>query len=161
MIALFYNLFIRIYSCETYPKLLTVLLVSSAMLQGSLPFAQKLIVELYEKQDFVSYRSTTVDSVLMSPDFISEIDNSKTKYVFDLDEKTSSFYRVDEFISVLPITFEKISEDLLQIQILQEGLHYGLLINLNPVQESVLWYGFFEFSTTVMKAHQFQLFRCG
>jgi hypothetical protein len=29
------------------------------------------------------------------------------------------------------------------------------------VQESVLWYGFFEFSTTVMKAHQFQLFRCG
>jgi hypothetical protein len=122
-------------------------------------FSQKLIVELYEKQDFVSYRNTTVDSVLMNPDYIFEIDNSKTKYVFDLNEKTSSFYREDEIVSVLPISFEKISEDLLQVQILQEGLNYGLLINMDPTNESVTWYCFFEFSTTIMKANRFKIFK--
>ena len=60
------------------------LFVSFLLLFVSLvSFSQKLIVELYEKQDFVSYRKTTIDSVLMSPDYIFEIDNSKTKYVFD------------------------------------------------------------------------------
>lgn len=122
-------------------------------------FSQKLIVELYEKQDFVSYRKTTVDSVLMSPDYIFEIDNSKTKYVFDLDEKTSSFYREDEFISDLPISFEKISENLIMIQILQEGVNYGLLINMDSNNESVSWYGFFDFSTTIMKANRFKIFK--
>ena len=122
-------------------------------------FSQKLIVELYEKQDFVSYRKTTIDSVLMSPDYIFEIDNSKTKYVFDLDEKTSSFYREDEFISDLPISFEKISENLIMIQILQEGVNYGLLINMDSNNESVSWYGFFDFSTTIMKANRFKIFK--
>jgi hypothetical protein len=136
------------------------LFVSFLLLFVSLvSFSQKLIVELYEKQDFVSYRKTTIDSVLMSPDYIFEIDNSKTKYVFDLDEKTSSFYREDEFISDLPISFEKISENLIMIQILQEGLNYGLLINMDPTNESVSWYGFFDFSTTIMKANRFKIFK--
>ncbi|MFM7724605.1 MAG: hypothetical protein ACKO7O_07425, partial [Bacteroidota bacterium] len=60
------------------------------LLHGSSPFAQKLVVELYEKQDFVVYRNTSIDSTLMRPDYLSEIDRSKTKYVFDLTEKTSS-----------------------------------------------------------------------
>jgi len=125
----------------------------------SFSFSQKLIVELYEKQDFISYRNTTIDSVLMSPDFISETDNSKTKYVFDLSKNTSLFYREDEFVSVLPISFERISEDLLQVQILQEGLNYGLVINMDPTNESVTWYGFSEFFTTIMKANKFKIFK--
>jgi hypothetical protein len=95
----------------------------------------------------------------MSPDFISEINTSKTKYVFDLNEKTSSFYREDDFVSILPITFEKISKDLLQVQILQEGLNYGLLINMDLTNESVTWYCFFDFSTTIMKANRFKIFK--
>lgn len=125
----------------------------------SVSFSQKLIVELYEKQDFVSYRKTTIDSVLMSPDYISDIDSSKTKYVIDLSKKTSLFYREDEFISDLPISFEKISENLIMVQILQEGLNYGLLINMDPTNESVSWYGFFDFSTTIMKANKFKIFK--
>jgi len=125
----------------------------------SFSFSQKLIVELYEKQDFISYRNTTIDSVLMSPDFISETDNSKTKYVFDLSKNTSLFYREDEFVSVLPISFVRISEDLLQVQILQEGLNYGLVINMDPTNESVTWYGFSEFFTTIMKANKFKIFK--
>ena len=85
--------------------------------------------------------------------------NVSLKYVFDLNEKTSSFYREDEIVSVLPITFEKISENLLQVHILQEGLNYGLLINMDPTNESVTWYCFFEFSTTIMKANRFKIFK--
>lgn len=125
----------------------------------SVSFSQKLIVELYEKQDFVSYRKTTIDSVLMSPDYISDIDSSKTKYVIDLSKKTSLFYREDEFICDLPISFEKISENLIMVQILQEGLNYGLLINMDSTNESVSWYGFFDFSTTIMKANKFKIFK--
>jgi hypothetical protein len=161
MIAPFYDLFTRISHGYFYPRHLTTLFVGGIILQSSSPFAQKLVVELYEKQDFVSYRNTSIDSTLMRPDYLSEIDRSKTKYVFDLTKKTSTFYREDEFASILPIAFEKISDNLLQVQILQEGLHYGLLINLDPAQESVLWYGFSEFTTTVMKAHQFKLLKCG
>lgn len=133
--------------------------LSILLLFFSFSFSQKLIVELYEKQDFISYRNTTIDSVLMSPDFISETDNSKTKYVFDLSKNTSLFYREDEFVSVLPISFERISEDLLQVQILQEGLNYGLVINMDPTNESVTWYGFSEFFTTIMKANKFKIFK--
>jgi hypothetical protein len=161
MIAPFYDLFTRISHGYFYPRHLTTLFVGGIILQSSLPFAQTLVVELYEKQDFVAYRNTSIDSTLMRPDYLSEIDRSKTKYVFDLTKKTSTFYREDEFASILPIAFEKISDNLLQVQILQEGLHYGLLINLDPAQESVLWYGFSEFTTTVMKAHQFKLLKCG
>lgn len=125
----------------------------------SFSFSQKLIVELYEKQDFFSNRITTIDSVLMYPDYVSEIDDSKTKYEFDLNEKTSSFYREDVFHSVLPITVEKISEDIIVIQILQEGLNYGLVINMDPTNESVTWYGFSEFFTTIMKANKFKIFK--
>jgi len=142
------------------PRIMKTLVGLVFLLHGSSPFAQKLVVELYEKQDFVTYRNTSIDSTLMSPDYLSEIDDSKTKYVFDLTEKTSAFYREDRFQSILPIAFEKISDNLLRVQILQEDLHYGLLINLDPAQESVLWYQFSEFYTTVMKAHQFKLFKC-
>lgn len=136
------------------------LFVSFLLLFVSLvSFSQKLIVELYEKQDFVSYRKTTIDSVLMSPDYISDIDSSKTKYVIDLSKKTSLFYREDEFICDLPISFEKISENLIMVQILQEGLNYGLLINMDSTNESVSWYGFFDFSTTIMKANKFKIFK--
>jgi hypothetical protein len=161
MIAPFYDLFTRISHGYFYPRHLTTLFVGGIILQSSLPFAQTLVVELYEKQDFVAYRNTSIDSTLMRPDYLSEIDRSKTKYVFDLTKKTSTFYREDEFASILPIAFEKISDNLLQVQILQESLDYGLLINLDPAQESVLWYGFSEFTTTVMKAHQFKLLKCG
>jgi|GEM_PF-539394 len=146
---------------QNLPRIIKTLVGLLFLLHGSATFAQKLVVELYEKQDFIAYRNTSIDSTLMRPDYLSEIDRSKTKYVFDLTEKTSAFYREDEFTSILPIAFEKISDNLLQVQILQEGLHYGLLINLDPVQESVLWYGFSEFFTTVMKAHQFKLYKCG
>ena len=145
---------------QNLPRIMKPFVGLLFLLHGSSTFAQKLVVELYEKQDFVAYRNTSIDSTLMRPDYLSEIDRSKTKYVFDLTKKTSAFYREDRFQSILPIAFEKISDNLLRVQILQEDLHYGLLINLDPAQESVLWYQFSEFYTTVMKAHQFKLFKC-
>lgn len=123
--------------------------------------SQKLIIELYEKQDFMSFGKTTIDSVLINPDVIYDVIYTKTKYVLDLDQKTSTFYLEDEFLSLLPIDFEKISDSVLIVTIFQEGidLDYGLLINLDPTSESVTWWGFSQESTLVMKAYKFKIFK--
>ncbi|MFM7386614.1 MAG: hypothetical protein ACKO5L_00465, partial [Bacteroidota bacterium] len=58
------------------PRIMKTLVTLLFLLHGPSPFAQKLVVELYEKQDFFSNRITTIDSVLMYPDYVSEIANS-------------------------------------------------------------------------------------
>ena len=58
-------------------------------------FSQKIILEVYERQEMSCFRKTTQYSVLSLPDAVYETDPVDTRYVIDLDEKTSTYTRFD------------------------------------------------------------------
>jgi len=119
-------------------------------------FSQKIILEVYERQEMRCFRKTTLDSVLSLFDAVFETDTVDTRYVIDLDEKTSSYTRFNypNVISVLPIAIEQHGKEIIQVHILEDGFDYGLF--LNPIKENALWYWYDEDMTTVKKITQFR-----
>jgi len=90
-----------------------------------------------------------LDSVYSSPDYSYDVDSTYTRYVLDLDEKTSTYFVNDVEKSVLPIEYEDFGDDVLKVSILEDGFDYGLLVNTKD--ESVMWYWFTDYMTTVKK----------
>jgi len=120
-------------------------------------FSQKLVIEIFERQELVSYRNTTLDSVIMNPDVINDLEITKTTYVIDLNKKTSSYYVGEEFLSVLPIDVITTGDGLFIIKILEEGFDYGLIVNIGYENENVLWYWNANQMTTVKKMIKFNI----
>jgi hypothetical protein len=114
-----------------------------------LSFSQKLIIHVFEKQEMVCERKTTLDSVYSSPDYTYDIDSTYTRYVLDLDEKTSTYFVNDVEKSVLPIEYEDFGDDVLKVSIIEGDFDYGLLVNTKD--ESVMWFWFTDYMTTVKK----------
>ena len=108
------------------------LLLTFGLLLSTLSFSQKLVIEIFERQELISYRNTTLDSVLMSPDEVSELEVTKTTYVIDLDEKTSSYFVGGEFLS-------------------------GLIVHIGYDGDNVLWYWNGYQMTTVKKMTKFNI----
>ncbi|NBO59391.1 MAG: hypothetical protein EBU82_00305 [Flavobacteriia bacterium] len=69
------------------------ILISLVILHCLPAFSQKIILEVYERQEMRCFRKTTLDSVLSLPDAVYETDTVAARYVIDLDEKTSSYTR--------------------------------------------------------------------
>lgn len=120
-------------------------------------FSQKLIIEIFERQELTSFRNTTIDSVIINPDFVDELEVTKTTYVIDFNEKTSSYFVGEEFLSVLPIEVVKTTGSYTVIKILEEGFDYGLIIDLTYENESVLWYWNAISMTSVKKITKFNI----
>jgi len=133
------------------------LLLTICLLLSTLSFSQKLVIEIFERQELVSYKNTTLDSVLMSPDEVSELEVTKTTYVIDLDEKTSSYFVGGEFLSVLPVDVIRDDDGLFVIKILEEGFDYGLIVHIGNNGDSVLWYWNGYQMTTVKKMTKFNI----
>ena len=112
-------------------------------------FGQKIIIHVFERQEMVSYSNSVIDSVLEYPDVVMGINFDHIKYVIDLSHETSTYYVGDIRISDLPIKCQKFSNNLLKINILEEGFDYGLLINTDYDNEKVTWFWFDTFTTTV------------
>ncbi|MFM7388681.1 MAG: hypothetical protein ACKO5L_11045 [Bacteroidota bacterium] len=132
------------------------LLIFLVLLQCLPANSQKIVLEVYERQEMSCFRKTTLDSVLLLPDAVYAIDTVDARYVIDLDEKTSTYTRFNNpnFISVLPIAFEQHGKEMIQVHILEDGFDYGLF--LNPIEENALWYWYDEDMTTVKKITQFR-----
>lgn len=130
-------------------------LTSLFLLQCLPGFSQKIILEVYERHEMRCFRKTTLDSVLLFPDLVYETDTVVTRYVIDLNEKTSTYTRLNNssFVSVLPIAIEQHGKELIQVHILEDGFDYGLF--LNPIAENALWYWYGEDMTTVKKITHF------
>lgn len=130
------------------------ILISLVILHCLPAFSQKIILEVYERQEMRCFRKTTLDSVLSLPDAVYETDTVAARYVIDLDEKTSSYTRFNypNVISVLPIAIEQHGNEMIQVHILEDGFDYGLF--LNPIKENALWYWYDEDMTTVKKITQ-------
>jgi hypothetical protein len=126
-----------------------ILSLTLGLLLSSLSFSQQIIIHVFEKQEMVSFHKTTLDSVISNPDYINEIDISHTRYVLDLNKKTSSYSYESSKISVLPIDYEIYGDGVLKVRILEDGFDYGLIINTKD--ETVLWYWFTDYQTTVKK----------
>ena len=124
-------------------------------------FSQKVILQIYERQKLVSYRKTSLDSVLANPDEPYEAESVDVRYVLDLDEKTSSYFVGGEMASVLPINtyFNETGE--LVVKILEAGFDYGLLLNTDEQYPTAYWFWFEEDKTTVKKMTRFQFIKPG
>ncbi len=118
---------------------------------------QQLIIHVFERTEQVCMRKTSIDSTLLNPDFTYEADTAYTKYVIDLEGLTSSYYVNNVFISELPISLDKTTDDQLKISILEEDFDYGLLVRATSFQENVTWYWFLEDQTTVKKINRFYI----
>jgi hypothetical protein len=125
------------------------LFLTFGLLLSTLSFSQKIIIHVFEKQEMVCERKTTLDSVYSSPDYSYDVDSTYTRYVLDLDEKTSTYFVNDVEKSVLPIEYEDFGDDVLKVSILEDGFDYGLLVNTKD--ESVMWFWFTDYMTTVKK----------
>lgn len=124
-------------------------------------FSQKVILQINERQELVSYRKTSLDSVLANPDATFPPDTVNTCFVFNLNDKTSNYYVEGKFLSVLPIeTFFNETGELV-VKILQEGLDYGLLLNTDDQHPTAYWFWFEEDKTTVKKMTRFQFIKPG
>jgi hypothetical protein len=134
----------------------TILLIFGLLL-STLSFSQKLVIEIFERQELVSYRKTTLDSVIMNPDVVSDIEVTKTTYIIDLNENTSSYFVDGEFLSVLPVDVVRAGDGVFVVKILEEGFDYGLIVHIGDDGDNVLWYWNDEQMTTVKKMTKFNI----
>ena len=119
------------------------------LLMTSLSFGQKIIIHVFEKQEMVSYRKTTLDSVLINPDYVGDINYNHTRYILDLNEMTSTYSSDSSEVNVLPIKYVRCGNNVLKINIIEDGFDYGLMVDTK--EESVLWYWVSDYQTMVKK----------
>ena len=112
-------------------------------------FGQKIIIHVFERQELISYTKTSIDFVISYPDITYEIDTSYRKYIIDLSDETSSYFIDGENVNILPIKSTNLGDGYLKVKILENGFDYGLMINTNYDNESVTWFWFDTFTTTV------------
>jgi hypothetical protein len=120
-------------------------------------FSQKLIIHVFEREELVSLRKTTIDSVLSTPDISYGVDDTYVKYVIDFDNETSTYFVNGVESSELPIKCTDLGDGILMVNILELGFDYGLIINTNLSNESVLWFWFDSNATTVKIISQFNI----
>ena len=120
-----------------------------ATLFSFLTFSQKIIIHVFEKQELYSGSRTTIDSVILNPDTTYELDTTYRKYIIDLDEKTSSYFAKGKVVSILPINYIELDNKLIKVNIIEGDFDYGLIINTDYEKESVTWFWFTEYDTTI------------
>jgi len=122
-------------------------------------FSQKVILQINERQEFVSYRETSLDSVLANPDLPYPAESVDVRYVLDLDEKTSSYFVGGALTSVLPIDTYFNETGGLVVKILEDGFDYGLVLHTEESNPSALWYWCTEDMTMVKKMVNFEFIK--
>ena len=125
------------------------LFLTLTFLFSFLTYSQKIIIHVFEKQELYSSTRTTIDSVILNPDTTYEIDTVYRKYILDLNEKTSTYFVRGNSVSILPINYIELDNKLIKVNIIEGDFDYGLIINTDYEKESVTWFWFTEYDTTV------------
>jgi hypothetical protein len=126
------------------------LFLSFTLLFSVLSFSQKLIIDIFEKQEMVKFSNSDIDSVLLNPDIVYDIDSSnRTTFVIDFYSNTSTYFVNGVYINDFPVETSRVNDDILIVKILEEYYDYGLIINTNQKTESVTWFWFSENRTTI------------
>jgi hypothetical protein len=124
-------------------------------------FSQKVVLQIYERQELVSYRKTSIDSVLTNPDLPHPTETVDVRYILNLDDKTSSYYVDGEMTSVLPIETVFNETGGLVVRILEEGFDYGLVLHTEENNPSAIWYWYTDGMTTIKKMISFEFIKNG
>lgn len=133
------------------------LILLVGLLISTFSFSQKLIIKIQESNTFYSYSESKNLKVLLENSSLVSNDVVNTQYVIDFDEKTSSFYRNGKLVSVLPINIIKLNQTQFQIEILEEGFDYGLIVNTDIKNESVTRYVFYSSLTEINVMTNFEI----
>lgn len=133
------------------------LFLTLTFLFSFLSFSQKLIIHVFEKQEMISFRKTSLDSVILNPDIKKPINFDHTTYEIDLIGKTSKYYINGIFNNELPVNTIDMGNGLLNVKILEKGLNYGLIVSTKLNHENVLWYWFDDYDTTVKVITKFHI----
>ena len=120
-----------------------------------LTFSQKLIIHVFERQEMISLSKTSIDSVILNPDIVYDVDQSYTIFNVDLDNEISSYFVNGVKVNELPIKCVDLGDGILKINVLEDGLDYGLIVNTNIKSESVTWFWFESDMTTVKVISKF------
>jgi len=120
-------------------------------------FSQKVIIHIFEKEELFTLKRTTIDSVLLFPEFSNGIDNTYTKYVIDFDNETSTYFVNGVESSELPIKCTDLGNGVMMVNILEDGFDYGLIINTSQLNESVIWFWFGDNITSVKRITNFNI----
>ena len=125
------------------------LFLTLTFLFSFLTYSQKIIIHVFENQELYSSTRTTIDSVILNPDTTYEIDTVYRKYILDLNEKTSTYFVRGNSVSILPINYIELDNKLIKVNIIEGDFDYGLIINTDYEKESVTWFWFTEYDTTI------------
>jgi hypothetical protein len=135
------------------------LILLVGLLISTFSFSQKLIIKIQESNTFYSYSESKNLKVLLENSSLVSNDVVNTQYLIDFDEKTSSFYRNGKLVSVLPINIIKLNQTQFQIEILEEGFDYGLIVNTDIKNESVTRYVFYSSLTEINVMTNFEIIK--
>jgi hypothetical protein len=135
------------------------LFILIVMFISIISFSQKLIIKIQESNTFYSYSESKNLKDLLDQSSLISNDVVNTQYVIDLDKKTSSFYRNGKLDSVLPINIIKLNQTQFQIEILEEGFDYGLIVDTNIKNESVIRYVFYSSLTEINVMTNFEIIK--
>jgi hypothetical protein len=105
------------------------LFVSFLLLFVSLvSFGQTFVIEGFEHQEIISFRNTTVDSVLINPDLVTDVNTTKLTFVVDLDSKTCRCYISDEYLSSCPLTIVQNDDKIIIVKLIDEDNDCGIIL---------------------------------
>lgn len=91
-------------------------------------FSQKFVIEGFEHQEIISFRNTTVDSVLINPDLVTDVNTTKLTFVVDLDNKTCRCYVSDEYLSSCPLTIVQNDDKIIIVKLIDEDNDCGIIL---------------------------------
>lgn len=91
-------------------------------------FSQKFVIEGFEHQELISFRNTTIDSVLENPDLVNDVNVTKLTFVIDLDNQICRCYASDEFLNSCPLSVIKNENENLTIKLIDKDNDCGIVL---------------------------------
>ena len=120
-------------------------------------FSQKLIINVFEMQSSYIHDYLTTNSIrnlkVTSNETKVPVDGS---YIINLNTNTLIF--LDQSVEYeYPIKVTKLSDNKMQIQILDTDWNVGLLVNTDLKNESILWYNILDVITEITIFSKFEI----
>ena len=121
--------------------------VLSASVMATVAYSQVVTIKVTQTQPFARYEETTANAVLANPEWSGYKESGNCKYVLDLNNRTSTFYLDDVFVSVLKFKSITKSGDDVRITLLDNNLEYTEVkfktefnYNIRKGTSSYTWY---------------------
>ena len=102
-------------------------------------FSQTFVIEGFEHQEIISFKNTTVDSVLMNPDLVTDVNTTKLTFVVDLDNKTCRCYVSDEYLISCPLTIVQNDDKIIIVKLIDKDNDCGIVLCENKKTFLTYW----------------------